>query len=110
MKAVSSRAITKFAEVSKFPTIRRDLAIIVNDNIEAQQVRDCIIKNSPALLKDIYLFDVYTGKGIDFKKKSLAFGLILQNNERTLTDIEVDNVISDIMSILNKELGATLRN
>ena len=85
-------------------------AIIVDDDIKAQRISDCIINNSPPILKDVQLFDVYRGEGVDNHKKSMAYALTLQNIERTLTDSEVDTVISEIMSILNKELGATMRN
>ncbi len=110
ISALSQQLLPKFKEIPKFPTIRRDLAIIVNDDIDAQRISDCIINNSPPILRDIQLFDVYRGESVDNHKKSMAYALTLQDIKRTLTDNEVDTVISEIMSILNKELGATMRN
>ena len=110
INVLTKQLLPKFTEIPKFPTIRRDLAIIVDDDIKAQRISDCIINNSPPILKDVQLFDVYRGEGVDNHKKSMAYALTLQNIERTLTDSEVDTVISEIMSILNKELGATMRN
>jgi len=107
---LTKQLLPKFIEVPKFPTIRRDLAIIVDDDINAQRISDCIINNSPSILIGIQLFDVYRGEGIENHKKSMAYALTLQDIERTLTDNEVDTVLSEIMSILNKELGATMRN
>jgi len=110
IKDLSKKLLPNFTDIPKFPTIRRDLAIIVDDDINSQRISDCIISNSPPILRDVKLFDVYQGEGIDNHKKSMAYALTLQNIERTLTDSEVDTVISEIMSILNKELGATMRN
>jgi phenylalanyl-tRNA synthetase beta chain len=109
LKSIGYREIPKFEEVSKFPAIRRDLAIVVDENLASQAVSDCIKRVAPDTLKNLQLFDVYTGQGIDPGRKSLAYGLTLQKQEQTLTDDEVNAVLSNIMSILNKELGATLR-
>ncbi|MDH5326473.1 MAG: phenylalanine--tRNA ligase subunit beta [Gammaproteobacteria bacterium] len=109
LDSVSYRQTPKFCEISKFPAIRRDLAIVVDEKIREQAVSDCIKRATPSILKTLKLFDVYSGERIESGKKSLAYGLVLQNQERTLTDEEVDSVLSEIMSILNKELNATLR-
>ena len=109
LKIIGYREIPKYHEVSKFPLIRRDLAIVVDKNLASQTVSDCIKRVAPNTLKNLQLFDVYMGQGIDPGRKSLAFGLTLQKQDQTLTVDEVDAVISTIMSILNKELGATLR-
>jgi phenylalanyl-tRNA synthetase beta chain len=85
------------------------LAIVVEDKITIKEVCHTIFSAAPEILTGLDLFDVYTGKGVATGKKSLAFGLTLQNPERTLTDDEVDTVIANILSIINKELGATLR-
>jgi phenylalanyl-tRNA synthetase beta chain len=109
LESISYRELPKFREVSKFPAIRRDLAVLVDDGTPAQVVKDCIQAATPEILTNLQLFDEYRGKGIDSGRKSLAFSLILQKQDRTLTDDEVESVISDVMSYLNKELGATLR-
>jgi len=104
------RTIPQFEDIPKFPSIKRDLAIVVNEAVDANTVTDCIRSASTTLLTNLKLFDVYQGKGIDSGRKSLAFSLTLQDKERTLTDQDVDVAIDKILSTLNQELGATLRN
>ena len=101
--------IPHFEEIPKFPSIKRDLAIVVDEGVSAQLVSDCIRRVSTAMLTNLKLFDVYQGKGIDSGRKSLAFSLTLQDRDRTLTDQDVDVAIDEILSTLNRELGATLR-
>ncbi|MGD8568920.1 MAG: phenylalanine--tRNA ligase subunit beta [Gammaproteobacteria bacterium] len=110
LAAVTQRVIPHFQEIPKFPSIKRDLAIVVDENVTAQAVNDCIHRVSTTLLANLKLFDVYRGKGIDSGRKSLAFSLTLQDHTRTLTDQDVDVAIEEILSTLNRELGATLRN
>jgi len=99
-----------FEPLSRFPAIRRDLAIVVAADITYDQVRDCVAGTASDLLRDLILFDVYQGPEIDSGKKSLAFGLILQASSRTLTDQEVDATISRVLTHITSELGATLRD
>jgi phenylalanyl-tRNA synthetase beta chain len=110
LSAITTRDIPQYQELSKFPAIKRDLAIVVDESITTQNVHDCILEAAPGMLTNFKLFDVYRGKGIDSGRKSLAYSLTLQNLERTLTDEEVESVLSGIMQNLNKELGATLRD
>ena len=107
--AVLSRNISKFAEISRFPAIRRDLAFVVDVATEAGKIFDCIRAVSPETLRELKLFDVYQGEHIDSGSKSLALGLTLQAQSRTLTDDEVDAVIFTIVNTLKDELGATIR-
>ena len=109
LEPIQQRAIPKFSEISKYPAITRDLAVVIEESITIKVLCDCIFSAAPGILTGLELFDVYTGKGVPGGKKSLAFGLTLQNPERTLTDNEVDTVIANILSIINKELGGTLR-
>ncbi|MCI0506195.1 MAG: phenylalanine--tRNA ligase subunit beta [Gammaproteobacteria bacterium] len=109
LAAVTQRIIPRFEEIPKFPSIKRDLAIVVDEGISAQAVSDCIRRASTAMLTNLKLFDVYQGKGIDSGRKSLAFSLTLQDRDRTLTDQDVDVAMKEILSTLNRELGATLR-
>jgi len=81
----------------------------MDEGIGYQQVRDCIRKSAPEILKDIFPFDVYTGTKVDSGRKSIALGLILQDSSHTLTDAEVDEAVADILQGLERELGATLR-
>jgi phenylalanyl-tRNA synthetase beta chain len=109
LESIGYRKTPEYREVSKFPAIRRDLAIVVDESLASQTVSDWIKRVAPEILKNLQLFDVYSGQGIELGKKSLAYGLTLQKQDQTLTDDEVNAVIAKIMSILNKELGATLR-
>ncbi len=99
-----------FEPLSRFPAIRRDLAIVVAADVTYDQVRACAASAASDLLKDLILFDVYHGPEIDSGGESLAFGLILQASSRTLTDREVDATISSVLARIKSELGATLRD
>jgi len=99
-----------FEPLSKFPAIRRDLALVVAADVTYDQVHACATSAAPSLLRDLILFDVYQGPNIDPGKKSLAFGLILQASSQTLTDQEVTEAISRVVARLTNELGAKLRD
>ncbi len=99
-----------FRSLSRFPSIRRDIAIVVDEATEFSTVAACIGKAAPETLHDIRLFDVYTGKKIDLGRKSLALGLILQETSHTLTDGEVEAVLDRILKALSDELNAQLRD
>ena len=99
-----------YQALSKFPSIRRDIAIVVDQNVEYRQVNACIRHAVPKMLKDILLFDVYTGEKIDSGLKSLALGLILQETSHTLTDNEVDGIVDRVLLVLKDELNAQLRD
>jgi phenylalanyl-tRNA synthetase beta chain len=98
-----------FAELSKYPTSRRDIAIVVDEGVTARAVEDCIRVAAGELLRETRLFDVYRGKGIPSGHKSMALGLILQDFSRNLTDLVVDETVSKIVAGLKHRLGATLR-
>jgi len=98
-----------FEPPSRFPAIRRDLAIVVDVDVTYDQVRDCATRAASDLLRDLVLFDVYQGPEIDSGKKSLAFGLILQSSSQTLTEREVDETMSRVLARITSELGAKLR-
>ncbi len=104
------KSIAKFAEISKFPAIRRDLAVLVEEGVSADQVFGCIKNSAPESLVNLKLFDLYAGERIDSGRKSLALGLTLQARSRTLTDEEVDAAIEQVVNSLVRELGATLRD
>ena len=98
-----------FHEISKFPAIRRDLALVVAETTPAQQVLDCVANVAGKLLINLELFDEYRGKGIDSGRKSLALGLTLQDSSRTLNEAEVERVMAKVVSTLQSELGAAPR-
>ncbi|MCK4674427.1 MAG: phenylalanine--tRNA ligase subunit beta [Gammaproteobacteria bacterium] len=107
--AILNNNIPVFSSLSRFPEVRRDLAILVDEGIPVSDILSAINKESSALLKETQLFDVYQGKGVAEGRKSVAFGLILQEFSRTLTDQEVDSEIQTIVSTLNQQFAATLR-
>jgi len=110
LSALGEGDLPAFAPLSKFPSIRRDLAIVVDRDLPFAHVRDCVRRAAPAIVQEIRLFDVYTGERIDSGLKSLALGLILQDSSDTLTDQRVDEAMSGILQALASELNARLRD
>ncbi len=107
--AIENSRIPEFRALSRFPEVRRDIAVLLDEKIPAAEILSAIEAASSHLLKEIRLFDVYQGEGVDKGVKSVAFGLILQEFSRTLTDREVDAEIEKIVSTLNQKFAATLR-
>jgi phenylalanyl-tRNA synthetase beta chain len=101
--------VASFQKLSRFPSIRRDLAIVVDAKTPAAALCDAISRQAGQILQDLVIFDVYEGKGIESGRKSIAFGLILQDSSRTLTDQEVDSVMNTVTGQLKQQFGATLR-
>ncbi|AZF48599.1 phenylalanine--tRNA ligase subunit beta [Pseudomonas sp. R2-7-07] len=106
---VASGKMPKFSELSRFPEVRRDLALIAGREVAATAVLDVIRENAGEWLTDLRLFDVYQGKGIDPHRKSLAVGLTWQHPSRTLNDDEVNTTTQNILTSLEQRLNATLR-
>lgn len=104
----SSEEGTKFRHLPKFPVLRRDLAIVVPENIPAENVKQEIIKGGK-WLERVEVFDLYRGKGIPAGHKSLAFSLVFRAPDRTLRDEEVDQVQEKIVNVLKIDLGASIR-
>lgn len=107
--ALGQGQVPSYTALSRFPAIRRDLAVVVDVNVTAQQLRDTIREAAGTWLSDLQLFDIYSGKGIDSNRKSLALGLTLQHPSRTLKDNEVDKVVDEVIQRLQRDLGADLR-
>lgn len=107
--AISSNSIPAFSPLSRFPEVRRDLAILVDEALPVTDILSVINESSSNLVKETQIFDIYQGKGVEEGRKSVAFGLILQEFSRTLTDNEVDAEIENIVSTLNQQFAATLR-
>ncbi|WP_349969368.1 phenylalanine--tRNA ligase subunit beta [Pseudomonas caspiana] len=99
----------EFQELSRFPEVRRDLALLADEGVPATAVLDVIRENAGEWLTDLRLFDVYQGKGIDPHRKSLAVGLTWQHPSRTLNDDEVNAATHKILTSLEERLNATLR-
>ncbi|HXF67664.1 MAG TPA: phenylalanine--tRNA ligase subunit beta [Burkholderiales bacterium] len=105
---ISERRLPAYHETSKFPPVRRDLAVIVAEAVHYQDVIEVLRRNSPAIVTEIGLFDVYRG-GLEKGKKSLAFRVLLQDTHKTLTDAEVDSAIARLVQVLQQEFDAKLR-
>ena len=101
--------VTAFRELSKFPEVRRDMALVLDEATAAADVEAVIRSQAGEWLRDIRLFDVYIGKGVEDGKKSLAMGVTWRHAERTLTDDEINSLFAGITGALETELGATLR-
>ncbi len=96
-----------FQPLARYPAIVRDIALLLDDSVTHRRVLD-IIRLSP-LVRQVLLFDVYSGKQVPPGKKSLAYRLTFQSEDHTLTDAEVDDIQQKILARLSGELGATLR-
>jgi phenylalanyl-tRNA synthetase beta chain len=96
--------------ISKFPATRRDIAVIVDDAVSADDLVDAVASSDPDLIKDVRIFDIYKGAGIEAGRKSVAIGLILQETSRTLTDDDADVVMAATVSKLKDEFAAELRD
>ena len=103
-----SKKIT-IEQLPKFPGITRDLAMLIDVNVTEAEIERVISKNAGNLFKGVTLFDVYTGKQVEEGKKSIAFTMQFQSNERTLTDKEVDEAFQNILAAVQKEFNAELR-
>ena len=97
------------AAISKFPAIRRDIAIIVDDQISASEVVTAVRSTAPGLIRNVVIFDIYRGDGIEAGRKSIALGLILQETSRTLTDEDADSAKDAAVRKLEQEFAARLR-
>jgi phenylalanyl-tRNA synthetase beta chain len=98
-----------YEALSRFPTLTRDLALVVDEALPAVQVREAILRAGGNLLRKVELFDVYRGEQVPPDKKSLAYRLAYQADDRTLTDEEVNRLQTRIEKKLAGQLGATLR-
>jgi len=106
---VATGRLPAFRELSRFPEVRRDLALIVDCETPAEAVLQGIRETAGEYLTDLRLFDVYQGKGIDPQRKSLAVGLTWQHPSRTLNDDEVNTTTQNILTSLEERFNATLR-
>jgi phenylalanyl-tRNA synthetase beta chain len=110
LAALLARPLPKAGALSKYPSVRRDLAFVVADSVPWAVVAASVRAAAGASLRDLLLFDRYAGKGVETGFKSLAMGLILQDESRTLTDRDVDAVVAEIVATLQREHGAAIRN
>jgi phenylalanyl-tRNA synthetase beta chain len=109
LEAVTSARVPAFVRYSKFPSIRRDLAIVVDNGVSAEALTKAVREAAGELLRDVIVFDIYRGKGVDSRQKSVGLGLILQDSSRTLTDEDADQKQRSVMQKLEREFGAAIR-
>ncbi len=108
LKAIRKNTI-RYQEVAKFPAVRRDLALLVDESVNFETLRSIAEKSERKLLKSINVFDVYKGDRIPSGKKSYALGFVLQDDEKTLNDKQIDAVIQRLIHNFGKEIGAEVR-
>ena len=109
LEGIVEGRLPQFSELSKFPEVRRDIAVLVHQSVMAEDLLSDIRAQAGDVLKNLRLFDVYQGKGVDPESKSLAIGLTLQHSSRTLTDDEVNAVMEKVLGSLEQGFKATLR-
>jgi phenylalanyl-tRNA synthetase beta chain len=98
-----------FAELPKYPEVRRDLALLLDKTVQFNQLRDLALPSERKLLRSVDLFDVYEGKGVPEGKKSYAMSFILRDDEKTLNDQQIEKIMQKLISAYERELGAQLR-
>lgn len=108
-QAVAEGTVPEFKPLSKFPGVTRDLAVLVDKGVSSAQLENVIRNNAGESLKKLKVFDVYSGEGIDPKRKSLAFSLTFQHPSRTLNEEEINSAVSAIVAQLGDEFDASLR-
>ncbi len=101
--------LPKFSEMSRYPSIRRDISVTVDEDLPVQQLIDNIFLIKNEILQEVFVFDVYTGKEVRNSRKSVALGLILQDFSRTLVDEDVENLVTKILTQLEEHCNAVLR-
>ena len=99
----------EYTPLPKFPAVTRDIAVVCDESVTVGALSDCIRRGAKGLLKEVTLFDIYRGKGVDEGKKSVAFNLVLRADDRSLTAAEADEDVASVLALLETELGAILR-
>ena len=104
-----ARELPRASAMSKYPSVRRDLAFVVPESVSWAAMQATVKQAAGESLRNILLFDRYAGKGVENGFKSLAMGLILQDQTRTLTDRDVEAVVTEVVAALEREHGAAIR-
>ena len=99
----------EYTPLPKFPAVTRDIAVVCDKSVTVGALTDCIRRAAKGLLKEVTLFDIYRGKGVEDGKKSVAFNLVLRADDRSLTSAEADEDVACVLALLESELGAVLR-
>jgi phenylalanyl-tRNA synthetase beta chain len=109
LPALLATPFPAYVEVSRFPAVVRDLALVVPQSQALAPLLAGLKASAPDIVRDVALFDVYQGKGLAESEKSLAFRIVMQDTQRTLEDAEVDAVIADLLAVAGRNFGASLR-
>jgi phenylalanyl-tRNA synthetase beta chain len=109
-EAVKTGRLARFQSISRFPSIRRDLAMVVDAGLQVDVLKAAVEEIAGDLLQEMVIFDVYQGQGIESGRKSIAFGLILQDYSRTLAEQDIEAVVAKVTDRLAEKFGATLRD
>jgi len=109
LSSIRDAKLPNFSEMSRFPSIRRDISVTVDADLPVQQLLDNIFSIKNEILQEVFVFDVYTGKEVRNSRKSVALGLILQDFSRTLIDEDVENLVTKILAQLKEHCNAVLR-
>ncbi|MDR2000502.1 MAG: phenylalanine--tRNA ligase subunit beta [Zoogloeaceae bacterium] len=109
LEAWLAAMLPAYREVSRFPAVTRDLALVVAREQAVEPLLKALYASAPAIVSDIRLFDLYQGKGLEQGQKSLAFRIVMQHTERTLEDAEVEAGVFDLIEVARKGFGAILR-
>jgi phenylalanyl-tRNA synthetase beta chain len=105
-----NKRIPVFKSLSKYPSVKRDLALIVNEDVSASEIVSCIMGSAEPSLQEVVIFDIYRGKGVEEGSKSIALTLVMQDYKQTLTDTEIDAIVGRLLTLLNTEKNAKLRD
>ena len=108
MKAIKGNTVS-FREISKFPAVKRDLALLIDKGVQFAEIEKIAYETDKKLLKSVELFDVYEGKNLEASKKSYAVSFMLQDENATLNDKQIDKVMQKLIANLQNKLGAVLR-
>lgn len=109
MGVLQEATLPVYSELSRFPSVRRDLAVIIDSGLETGTIEKAIRNKAGEFLTDFVIFDVYQGQNIEKTKKSLALGLTFQHPSRTLTDEEINAIIDSCIKVLEAQFNAELR-
>ncbi len=109
VELLSKKKVIKYKKISKFPTIRRDISVVVDEQIKFEEISESVRNDAPDFLVKLELFDLYQGKGIEKGQKSMALGLTFQSIRSTLKDEEIDNNMRKVIKGLSDRLNAKLR-
>jgi len=109
LKPMVAVELAAFTQISKFPAVRRDIAVIVANEDSVHDIQQAVQDAAGATCRDVVVFDIYTGQNIETGSKSVALGLILQETSRTLTETDVDEIMHAVIDRLNRDFNATIR-